>query len=353
MKNFHCSACDAIVYFENLQCLRCGSALGYEATSGHMLALDAGAQEQWARCAHRHDGLDCNWLLPKAFEGAQCDCCRFTRTVPPLDDPRNVRAWARLEAAKRRLFYSLFMLGLPLPARDAQNVAPLAFDFLLDEASATTVLTGHADGVITISVAEADDVLREQSRVALHEPYRTLLGHLRHEIGHYYWDRLVAPTRLLTPFRHLFGDERQDYSAALERHYGNADDGSWRATHISRYATAHPWEDWAETWSHYLHIGDALETAADAQLTLHNAGKRVKPRVLTGQRGGPRLRSQLIAEWLPLSVFLNSAARSLGEPDFYPFALPDPVIDKLEFIHRVARRAAERSRRAAAGAPSY
>lgn len=345
MITFRCSHCSSGVFFENLQCLNCGHALGYLPAENRMVVIESTPGFAWASCAHRFDGLDCNWLVPAGLSGAQCDSCRFTRTVAPLDDPRNLRAWARLEVAKRRLFYSLFRLKLPLPSRSEQAVSPLAFDFLTDVGLQTAVMTGHDRGVITISVAEADDVLREQSRVAMHEPYRTLLGHLRHEIGHFYWDQLVARTRLLVPFRRLFGDERVDYMAALQRHYQSVDDGAWHSTHISRYATAHPWEDWAETWAHYLHIGDALETAADAQLRLRSAGRLVKPRALTCQRSRMRLRTQLIAEWLPLSQLLNNASRSMGEPDVYPFTLPDPVIEKLNLVHRVICGASRRALR--------
>ncbi|MFT3906364.1 MAG: putative zinc-binding metallopeptidase [Steroidobacteraceae bacterium] len=342
MITFHCSSCAAAVYFENLQCLNCGSALGYVPADATMRAFDPAAPDAWHGCAHRDDGIGCNWLVAAAGKQTLCDCCRYTRTFPPLEGD-NIRAWAKLEAAKRRLFYALHRLRLPIPDRLALPEDGLAFDFLSAEASAEAIMTGHASGIVTVSLAEADDVAREQARVAFHEPYRTLLGHLRHEIGHFYWERLLARTRLLPAFRAIFGDERQDYGAALERYYASSDDGAWRGTHISRYATSHPWEDWAECWSHYLHISDAMETAADAAVVLRNAGRRIGVRPLIQQRSAARLRSQLIAEWLPLAQFLNSACRSLGEPDSYPFVLPDPVIDKLTFIHRIVCGAARRA----------
>jgi hypothetical protein len=89
-----------------------------------------------------------------------------------------------------------------------------------------------------------------------------LLGHFRHEVGHYFWDRLVATDpHQLEEFRVLFGDDRQDYGEALKRHYDEGAPANWQDTYISMYATMHPWEDFAETWAHYLHIVDTLETA--------------------------------------------------------------------------------------------
>ncbi len=98
-------------------------------------------------------------------------------------------------------------------------------------------------------------------RVQMHEPYRTLLGHFRHEVGHYYWDRLIAETRWQEGYRNLFGDERASYADALDHHYKNGAPDNWQESSVSAYATMHPWEDWAETWAHYLHMMDAVDTA--------------------------------------------------------------------------------------------
>jgi len=67
----------------------------------------------------------------------------------------------------------------------------------------TPVLTSHCNGLITLNIAEADDAERERRRVKFHEPYRTLLGHLRHEVAHYYWDRLIANSKWLSGFSRL------------------------------------------------------------------------------------------------------------------------------------------------------
>ena len=113
----------------------------------------------------------------------------LTRTRPANDDVKGLGAFARTEAAKRRLLFQLDALGLPVVGRDVDPEHGLAFDLLSSEHR--PVITGHDDGLITLDLAEGDDGYRESLRVRLDEPYRTLLGHLRHEVGHYYWDVLV------------------------------------------------------------------------------------------------------------------------------------------------------------------
>ena len=131
------------------------------------------------------------------------------------------------------------------------------------------MLTGHLNGVVTINVSEADDAERERRRAGLAEPYRTLLGHMRHEVGHYYWKRLVTgDADRLARFRELFGDDRDDYAAALTRHYQSGPPQDWQDRFVSAYASAHAWEDWAETWAHYLHMTDTIEIAATCGVSL-------------------------------------------------------------------------------------
>ncbi|WPP50076.1 zinc-binding metallopeptidase family protein [Catalinimonas niigatensis] len=241
-----------------------------------------------------------------------------------------------MEAAKHRLVYSLLRLGLPLLSKDQQAETGLAFDFLADQEK--TVLTGHAQGLITLNIAEADDAERAKRRQAMGEPYRTLLGHFRHEVGHYYWDRLIANTNFLSAYRQLFGDEQQDYGEALKLHYQQGVPDDWAKQYISTYASAHSWEDWAETWAHYLHLIDTLETA-------HAFSLRVAPKVAQEDdslsanidRDPYTLKNfdEIIALWLPLTFAMNSINRSMGQPDLYPFVIPPPVIEKLRFVHQV------------------
>jgi len=246
-----------------------------------------------------------------------------------------------MEAAKRRLLAGLLTLRLPIVPKATDPENGLAFEFLADpeDPNADPVLTGHFQGLITIHIAEADDAERERRRHAMGEPYRTLLGHFRHEIGHYYWDRLVQqnPDRL-EPFRTLFGDERQDYQQSLDAHYANGPmDPSAAADrgYISAYAAAHPWEDWAETFAHYLHLADVLETAHACGLSLAPF-RESEPRFQADRRFTPndlhRTFETRVDEWRALSYLHNNLNRSMGLPDGYPFILTPGVLEKLRFI---------------------
>ncbi|PWC94909.1 putative zinc-binding peptidase [Azospirillum sp. TSO5] len=354
MKLFECQNCHQPLYFENTLCERCGHRLGYLPDVGTLSALDptdhdgvwsalATPEPLYKFCANAE--LDaCNWMLPADSADTHCAACRHNRTIPDLSDTANLTRWRKLELAKHHLFYTLTNLKLPLQTRIDNPEEGLAFDFLSDTVAAdgtvTPVLTGHANGLITINVAEADDAEREKRRTEMGEPYRTLLGHFRHEIGHYIWDRLVrdAPA-LLERFRALFGDERQDYGEALKRHYADGAPADWQANFVSTYATAHPWEDFAETWAHYLHIVDTLETA-------RAFGLRVRPRITEGAEleaevdfnpHKARRIEDLIDLWLPLTYAVNSLNRSMGQPDLYPFILSAAVIEKLGFMNGMVR----------------
>ncbi len=350
MRLFACEACGNPVYFDNSACTACGAALGFVADETRMAALDAagtlarggpGGPRTYRQCAHYVQREGCNWLVAGADADPFCVSCRLNRTIPDLGNERHRELWHRLEAEKRRLVYSALRLGLPITPKSADPALGLAFDFLADPdpqfSERGRVLTGHAAGLITINIAEADPAERERMREQMDEPYRTLLGHFRHESGHYYWDRLVAGTEWLEPFRALFGDERQDYGAALERHYAAGPPAGWPARFVSAYAASHPWEDWAESWSHYLHMVDALETA-------WHLGFRTDPRLANADMLDsapdfdpylPASFDQLIGQWLPFTVALNSLNESMGQEPAYPFALASPTIDKLRFVHQI------------------
>ena len=217
------------------------------------------------------------------------------------------------------------------------------FDFLSDRnaTDGQRILTGHDNGLITINIAEADDIYREMSRNQMNEVYRTLLGHFRHEIGHYYWDVLIGRTDKLFPFRNLFGDERADYGFALQQYYSNNYSKIWKKQFISKYASAHPWEDWAETWAHYMHIVDTLETA-------DSFGLNVRPRVVKPEDDmntsfvDPYTVTnfdEIIDMWLPLTFAMNSLNRSMGLRDLYPFVISRTIKEKLRFIHEIVKEA--------------
>ena len=275
MKIFHCDHCGNLLFFENTLCLACGHQVAYlpdvtlvasltPADEGRWSSPQKGAAPSYRLCRNYTDEQVCNWAIPEGDEHAFCLSCRLTLIIPDLADPVHRQAWYRLEVAKRRLVFTLRALGLPLRNREEDPAKGLAFEFKADPGGPVveSVMTGHAMGVITINIAEADDAERERRRMEMGEPYRTLLGHMRHESGHYYWDQLIHDQPPLERFRQLFGDEQIDYGAALKTHYAQGAPGDWQTRFVSAYASAHPWEDWAETWAHYLHMVDTLETAA-------------------------------------------------------------------------------------------
>ena len=347
VKRFTCGACYGEVYFDSTQCVHCGRRLGFDAATFEMLAVEpaqaegmweSGGAGQFRFCANA-ELQACNWLVAPDANEAYCKACRHNATVPALDDPANLRNWQNLERAKHQLFYALLSLNLPLVTRQEAPGTGLVFEFLADQpgldGEVERVTTGHDNGRITINIAEGDDAERERARAAMHEPYRTLIGHFRHEIGHYFWDRLVADGGNLETFRELFGDERADYGQSLERHYAEGPPEDWRDSFISAYATAHPWEDFAETWAHYLHMVDALETAFAYRLRVSAPGSaEIQPAFEPYRAHSAR---QLAESWVPVTIAINAINRSMGQPDLYPFVLPGPAIEKLEFIHQMVQ----------------
>jgi hypothetical protein len=277
---------------------------------------------------------------------AYCLACRLNQTIPNLAESRNRVLWMRIEHAKRRLLYTLHALGLPVIGREVDPANGLAFEFLADTANgsefsdgsgAQRVLTGHRGGLVTINIEEADPSARESVREQMGEQYRTLLGHFRHEIAHLYWDRLIRGTHWHEPFRALFGDERTDYDAALREYYAHGARAGWQDSFVSAYATAHPWEDWAETWAHFLHMVDTLDTAHDYGFALHGTALRA-PAAAFAQAAEPTDRvgfDELLADWVRLTLALNSLNRSMGLEDAYPFALAARTAEKLRFVQRV------------------
>jgi hypothetical protein len=350
MKLFRCDHCGNVIYFENTVCENCGHALGYWHGTNMMVSLETEGDHwlapilpnrKFVYCTNAQSGA-CNWLVEYGPGGdPYCRACRHNGIVPAMTDATNLDHWQTIERAKKRLFYSLLRLHLPLATRNEDAIHGLRFEFLSDDASAGPVLTGHENGIITLALKEADDAERELRRKRMHEPYRTLLGHFRHEIGHYYWDLLVANQSAHEQFRTLFGDESAPYDSALQRHYETGAPPNWQQTHISAYATSHPWEDWAETWAHYLHIVDTTEMAAAF-------GVRLDPSVdVTGELKtridfDPYVTSsidELFVHWVPLSSLINNLNRAVGQHDAYPFVLTPAVLAKLAFIQSVVRGA--------------
>jgi hypothetical protein len=273
-------------------------------------------------------------LNPKKY----CIACRLNRTIPNLDDADNLRYWIKIEAAKRRLVSQLLAMNLPVRSKvEDDPECGLMFDFLRSPPKGPRVMTGHASGLITLNVEEADDAKREQIKHELREPYRTLLGHFRHEVGHYFWDRLIWSTKWLEPFRRLFGDERASYAEALKRNYEQGPPSDWANSYITSYATMHPWEDWAETWAHYLHVVDSLGTAMGFGLDAEDLESSIEPfgrdALYAPEDPTAERFLSLLNAWIEMTMVLNEMARSMGQPDFYPFVMSKPVVAKLQFVH--------------------
>jgi hypothetical protein len=358
VKIFRCDHCGHPVFFENVQCLHCGSALAFLPDHMFLAAVEAPADapELLERKSDKSDGTRyrmcnnhtlyqaCNFAVLQADPNPLCVSCRQTRLLPDLSVPDNQARWYRVEVAKRRLYYTLAKLGLigistsAQPDGDVPAKSGPVFEFLADLPGGPPVMTGHRNGLITLNIAEADDDERTHRRVALHEPYRTLLGHLRHESGHYYWDVLIRDQGRTEEFSAVFGDASADYTQALQRHYAQAGmHPDWQNDYVSMYATSHPWEDWAETWAHYLHMVDLLETAAAYRTSVAVPGsENPRPARITN----PFEKAEadfdtLVAQWVPVTLMVNSLNRSLGQNDAYPFALSEGALRKLRFVHEV------------------
>ncbi len=398
MKLFSCTCQDKpFLYFENVQCESCGRLTGFcpqnlelkpfteviraddarppgdptDISAAPAAVWEDDAGQRYVQCVNWTNYQVCNWMLPLTPDenltnqrhftpdpGGLCPACALNDIIPDLTDPANKPFWHRLEQAKRRCLFTLLELHLPLgggTAGDSESrPPPMSFRFMSDKHAGshfqqpiegeTPVFTGHDEGIITINLAEADDIARTQTRVAMHEQYRTTLGHFRHETGHYYWDVFKAlDPEFVGAYRAVFGDESASYQEALDRHYQQGPPADWQDRFVSTYATMHPWEDWAETWAHYLHIIDTLETQQSFSRNsevLSDAVREVSLPFAVGSRGdrGEADFAGIMDLWIDASIVLNSLNRSMGLPDPYPFVLHQPIQDKLRFVHETILR---------------
>ncbi len=402
MKIFFCDCSEnTFLFFESVVCTVCARLVGYcpdrdivaafsPANVGEEVVSSGGGSDaddreisggdlwvservtrRYRQCQNYSQHQVCNWMVPEDDPNPLCVACRLNEMIPDLGRPENIEYWRKLEQAKRHCLYGVLRLGLPLVSRREDPARGLSYRFLADRdpgseftepmAGQQPVMTGHDNGIITINLAEADDIARTRARVQLGETYRTPLGHFRHEIGHYYWQRLVAgQPDLLERFREYFGDERIDYEEAKARHYGSTPDKatagqpaaaeamaapdaadapavSWTERFISQYAAMHPWEDWAECWAHYLHMLDTLETAQSYALELQ--GHSIPSAAAYPATAGSRDLEPLLKDWIQLAIALNSLNRSMGKRDPYPFVLTEPVKAKLRLIDDIVMRA--------------
>lgn len=342
MQRFTCD-CGNVLFFSSSRCLKCGAVVGYDPASGQMQQVRPGSVMALCENGAKH-GV-CNWLVPAGARRPLCAACRMNHLIPDLSSSRNVMLWGRVEAAKRRLLYTLLGLGLKLrpKAEDAQH--GLAFD-LVSTAADPAITTGHLNGVITLNLEEADDTYRQINRQQLGETSRTLLRHFRHESAHYLWFRFLSELPWdhahRQAFRLRFGDEWLDYAAALSGHYQRGAPPDWQQNYITPYAASHPWEDWAETWAHYLQIVDGLETCENLGIQVQHLSLPLV--MLPGEAGSlpPALPQNgvddgeflaLLQRWMCVSTVLNEISESMGEPALYPFVITSPVAQKLRLAH--------------------
>ncbi|MDC6404612.1 MULTISPECIES: zinc-binding metallopeptidase family protein [Maribacter] len=345
MKLFQCSNCGNSIVFENNRCVSCGYYLAYSSFYNQMVSLSPNLSQwntsslgdgQYKYCVNSQHGT-CNWLVPLDSPSGFCLACSLNRTIPDLSIIKNQESWKKIELAKHRLVYQLLRLRLPIFNKKENFVEGLCFDFLSPK-NRDNLKTGHANGVITILISEADSVVREKVKQNMEERYRTMLGHFRHEVGHYYWDVLIRNDKVtLSNFREVFGDESISYENSLQNYYTNGPRHDWQNFHISKYASSHAWEDWAETWSHYLHLMDTLETA-------YNFGLQTSPKLKgtndldVNANFDPYMKNDfqaILRTAIPLFYTLNSMNRSMGKDDAYPFVISEPVKSKLTFIHNL------------------
>ncbi len=340
MKPFRCGVCGNTVFFQNCLCLQCGAQLGFLPDQVTLASLRpagragfftgiGGSARVYRGCENGVQHQVCNWMTPADEADPLCLACRMTEMIPDLSMPGNLDRWRKLELAKRRCLYTLLRLGLPTNADQTSGKPPLRFRFLADTPEEGQVMTGHDWGVVTLNIAEADDDERERRRLNFREPYRTLIGHLRHELGHYYWDHLISGSTEIHRFRKLFGDETADYGSALQSYYAYGPAADWTTRTVTAYASSHPWEDWAETWAHYLHLFDTMETAAAYGLRLDSSAPSKSENNF----------DEMWQRWHPFTVALNAINRGMGLPDLYPFVVPPPALEKLRFVHEVIQRA--------------
>jgi hypothetical protein len=344
MRVFSCGRCGCQVPFAVQECGTCGAALGYVSEDRTVRVLSpsndpatyevVGHDGWWWRCMNSAWG--CNWMLTAGSDTVWCRSCRLTRGRPDGERPDAVEAWGKAEAAKRGLVHQLDTLGLAFQSRSTSTPDGLVFDLV--HIPGERGVTGHFDGVVTLDLAEADDRYRDGLRLQLGESFRTLIGHLRHEVGHYFWTRLVGRSDYLSSFRGMFGDERLDYREAVAAYYSGGA-RSWDAgLHVTAYAASHPLEDWAETFAHYLHIVDAADTAIAHELVPADVAMAAAEALATGDFG------DVLDVWRPINVAITAIAESVGSAAIYPFEPSGDVVDKLAFVHRQVAAHSNRGR---------
>ncbi|PWQ98240.1 zinc-binding metallopeptidase family protein [Leucothrix pacifica] len=370
MKTFKCTCEDQqILFFESNHCVACNRTVGLDdwfdkvepydldETTGHYYKADK-PEVHFQKCDNNAKYQVCNGMVNlNTYDGDEgdevlCAGCQFNETIPDLTVVEHIPLWKKMETAKRRAIYTLKAFSLPVRNLSEDPKNGLSFSFTTDRdvtdhfasrlEDKEPVLTGHSFGHITINLAEANEVARSHTKLAMGERYRTLLGHFRHELGHYYFDQLIFGSPEKHELcKHYFGDDQLSYQDALDRHYKEGAPANWSENFISQYATMHAYEDWAETWAHYMHIMDTLETAKNFSITGSTSSNSVETEDVDDLSlpqdayffSGQTSITTILETWIDFSVILNSLNRSMGLNDAYPFILTKPVRAKLSFIH--------------------
>lgn len=347
-RNLPTCSCGAPLFRENTACVTCGAPVGHVPDAALLTSFEILQDGRWRAehaeltsrffkpCSGRELAHQCNWMIDAQDPATQCLSCSLTRTIPDLTVPGATDRWANAEHAKRQVIIQLLRLEVPVRSQltDADGVC---FDFLEPQAGPTSVMTGHEDGVITLNLNEASYAQRAATQELLGERYRTLAGHIRHELAHYYWDLLAKDPAWTEQCREVFGDERADYGMALQRHHQNGAPPDWSLQFISAYASSHPWEDWAECFAHYLHMEEGLETASQLGIDLRKLRLRAVPfdRTVLGKNISRRSAEKFldrIDRWVLLGLATNELNAALGHDPAYPFVLNAAVVNKLHFI---------------------
>jgi hypothetical protein len=315
MRIFTCPDSGEALFFQNIACAS-GTEVAYDPDQGVFVT-------EFTPCANRAP-IACNWMAEG--EGGLCRACAMTEVIPDTSTPQNRALWSEAELAKRWVLANLTRWGWFTEADEGRRPV---FKLLSEQTASgeAPVTMGHADGVVTINVTEADPAERVRRRVELGEPLRTMIGHFRHELGHFFFQRLSERPGFVEAFRATFGDERSDYAAALQRHYAEGAPAGWQQTHISAYSTAHPHEDWAECFAHLLHLADIVDSFVASGLRSDDAP------ATDYDPYAERNADRLITFGAELGIALNHVNRSMGLVDIYPFVLTPPIRAKLAFVH--------------------
>src|ERR1041385_1124534 len=115
MKAFHCDCCQSLIFFENIECVKCHHSLGYLPDAGDLSTLEAQDGDSWRAltpkannrnyrfCQNGKEHGVCNWMVPADEGQSLCQACRLNKVIPDLTVSHNLNLWHKVELAKRRV----------------------------------------------------------------------------------------------------------------------------------------------------------------------------------------------------------------------------------------------------------